>query len=87
MKVHIMSLVTHSCSMCPDLVIAAWHMAAVNKTISAEVYDILHFETLRNKYKVMSVPCMVINEEHVFFGKKNMQQVLEIVERVVRNEP
>lgn len=86
-KVHIMILVTLSCSMCPDLVIAAWHMAAVNKTISAEVYDILHFETLRNKYKVMSVPCMVINEEHVFFGKKNMQQVLEIVERVVRNEP
>ena len=46
--------------------------------------DIQHYESLRNKYKVMSVPCMVINEEHVYFGKKNIQQILEIVEDVVK---
>ena len=79
-KVDIMILVTLSCSMCPDLVIAAQRMAAENENISAEVYDVLHFEALRNKYKVMSVPCMVINGEHVFFGKKNLQQLLDIVE-------
>ncbi len=79
-KVDIMILVTLSCSMCPDLVIAAQRIAAENENISTEVYDIHYFEALRNKYKVMSVPCMVINGEHVSFGKKNLQQVLEIVE-------
>ena len=39
-------------------------------------------ENLKNKYKVMSVPCMVINDEHVYFGKKNMQQILEIIENI-----
>ena len=72
-------LVSLSCTMCPDLVIAAQHMAAVGENISAEVYDIHHFESLKNKYKVMSVPCMVINDEQVHFGKKNIQQLLEII--------
>ena len=81
-SVDIKILVTLSCSMCPDLVVAVQHMAAVGDKITAEVYDILHFERLKNKYNVMSVPCMVINDEHVYFGKKNMQQVLELLESI-----
>lgn len=77
-------LVSLSCTMCPDLVIAAQHMAAVVEHITTEVYDIHHFESLKNKYKVMSVPCMVINDEHVYFGKKNMQQILEIMEEIIK---
>lgn len=80
--VDIKILVSLSCTMCPDLVIAAQHMAAGGEGITTEVYDIQHFESLRNKYKVMSVPCMVINNEHVHFGKKNIQQILEIVEGI-----
>ena len=79
-KINIVILVSLSCTMCPELVVAAQHIAAVGKNISAEVYDIHHFEDLKNKYKVMSVPCMIINEEHVFFGKKSLQQILEIIE-------
>lgn len=77
-------LVSLSCTMCPDLVIAAQYMAAVGEHITTEIYDIQHFESLKNKYKVMSVPCMVINEEHVYFGKKNIEQILEIVEEIVK---
>ena len=80
--VDIKLLVTLSCTMCPDLVVAAQHMAAVGDKITTEVYDILHFESLKKKYNVMSVPCMVINNEHVYFGKKNMQQVLELLEGI-----
>ena len=72
-------LVSLSCTMCPDLVVAAQRIAAENPRVSAEVYDIHHFEELKNRYKVMSVPCMVINDEKVFFGKKNVQQVLELI--------
>lgn len=81
-SVDIKLLVTLSCTMCPDLVVAAQHMAAVGDKVTTEVYDILHFESLKNKYNVMSVPCMVINNEHVYFGKKNMQQVLELIESI-----
>ena len=83
-QVNIKILVSLSCTMCPDLVIAAQHMAAVGEHITTEVYDIHHYESLKNEYKVMSVPCMVINDEHVYFGKKNIQQILKIVEEIVK---
>ena len=72
-------LVTLSCTMCPDLVVAAQRIAAENPVVSAEIYDIHHFEALKNRYQVMSVPCLVINNETVVFGKKNLQQVLELI--------
>lgn len=72
-------LVTLSCTMCPDLVVAAQRIALENPNITAHVYDIRHFEDLRNRYQVMSVPCMVVNDEKVFFGKKNIHQILELL--------
>ncbi len=72
-------LVTLSCTMCPDLVVAVQRIAAANPKITAHVYDIRYFEELKNRYKVMSVPCMVVNGHDVFFGKKNIQQVLDLI--------
>ena len=72
-------LVTLSCTMCPDLVVAAQRIAAANPNITAHVYDIRHFDNLKNAYNVMSVPCMVVNDNHVFFGKKNIQQILQLL--------
>jgi thioredoxin reductase (NADPH) len=62
--------------MCPDLVVAAQRLATANHNITAHVYDIRHFENMKNQYNVMSVPCMVVNNEKVFFGKKNLTQLL-----------
>ena len=73
-------LVSLSCTMCPELVTAAQRMAAENPSITAQVYDVNHFPALREKYKVMSVPCLVVNNgEKVSFGKKNVQQLLELL--------
>ena len=72
-------LVTLSCTMCPDLVVAAQRIAAENPNVTAHVYDIHHFENLKNQYNVMSVPCLVINDEKVSFGKKNVNQILDMV--------
>ena len=73
-------LVTLSCTMCPDLVVAAQRIAAANPNVTAHVYDIRHFENLKNQYKVMSVPCLVVGDGNVSFGKKNISQVLELIE-------
>jgi thioredoxin reductase (NADPH) len=65
--------------MCPDFVVAAQRIAAQNSNVTAHVYDIRHFEDLKNQYNVMSVPCMIINDNKVSFGKKNVLQILEML--------
>ena len=72
-------LVTLSCTMCPDLVVAAQRIAAEAPHVKAEVYDLRHFEDLKKRYNVMSVPCLVINDDTVSFGKKNIEQILRLI--------
>ena len=72
-------LVSLSCTMCPDTVVSAQYIAAKNKNVTAEIYDIHHFEKIRQKYNVMSVPCILINDSNVSFGKKNLDQLLELI--------
>ena len=72
-------LVSLSCTMCPDTVVAAQHIAAENKSITAEIYDIRHFEEIRKRYNVMSVPCILINDTVVSFGKRNIDQMLDLI--------
>ena len=79
--VNLKVLVSLSCTMCPDLVVAAQHIAALNANVTAEVYDLAHFEGLRDRYRVMSVPCLVINDDQVTFGKKNIRQLLAFLEQ------
>ena len=77
---HMKILVSLSCTMCPELVTAAQRIAAENPGVTAEVYDLNHFADLRERYKVMSVPCLVLNDgETVSFGKKNISQLLELL--------
>lgn len=78
-KTDIKIIVSLSCTMCPELVVAAQRIASLNKNVSAEVYDINHFPDLKDKYRVMSVPCMAINDTNVSFGKKNIKQILELI--------
>lgn len=75
-------LVSLSCTMCPDLVIACQRIAAENPNIRAEVFDLQHFEDMKNKYNVMSVPCLVINDDKVSFGKKNINQIIELTDNI-----
>ena len=78
--VNLQILVSLSCTMCPELVTAAQRIAVENPNITAQVYDLNHFPGLREKYQVMSVPCLVVNNgEQVSFGKKNVRQLLELL--------
>ncbi|WRS28161.1 FAD-dependent oxidoreductase [Oscillospiraceae bacterium MB08-C2-2] len=77
-------LVSLSCTKCPELVMAAQRIAAENPNVRAEAYDLNHFSALKDQYNVMSVPCLVVNDEHVTFGKMNVQQLLEYLEELVK---
>ena len=78
-KMQMQILVSLSCTLCPDLVVAAQRIASLNPLVTAEVYDIAHFPELKEKYNVMSVPCLVMDQDKVSFGKKNIQQLLELI--------
>ncbi len=73
-------LVSLSCTMCPELVTAAQRIAAEHPGVTAQVYDLNHFPDLRDQYRVMSVPCLVLNDSEVSFGKKNINQLLALIE-------
>ena len=76
--VDIKVIVSLSCTMCPETVVAAQRVAAENGGVRAEVYDIAHAPELKERYNVMSVPCVVVNDgEKVLFGRKNIEQILD----------
>ena len=81
-KIDLKILVTLSCSMCPDLVVAAQRIASVNPNVAAHVYDVHHFEKLKRQYHVMSVPCLVVNDQKVFFGKKSIHEILQLLKQL-----
>ena len=75
-------LVSLSCTMCPELVTAVQRLAVENENITAEVYDLNHFPEIRDRYNVMSVPCLVVGDgKTISFGKKNARQVLEVLKQ------
>ena len=58
----------------------AERLAAANPHITAQAYDLNHFPALRDQYKVMSVPCLVVNHgQQVSFGKKSIAQLLDLL--------
>ncbi|MFQ8601225.1 MAG: thioredoxin family protein, partial [Oscillospiraceae bacterium] len=77
--VHMQVLVSLSCTMCPELVTAAQRIAAAHPDATAEVFDLNHFPEFKDRYQVMSVPCLVIGGMQVSFGKKNIRQLLDLL--------
>ena len=81
-KTDVKVLVSLSCTMCPELVTAVQRLAVENENITAEVYDLNHFPEIRDRYNVMSVPCLVVGDgKTISFGKKNARQVLEVLKQ------
>ena len=79
----IMILVSLTCTMCPETVLASQRIASLNPAVRAEAYDVAHFPELRDQYGAMSVPCIVITRadgtQRVEFGKKSIPQMLELI--------
>lgn len=79
----IMILVSLTCTMCPETVLASQRIASLNPAVRVEAYDVAHFPELRDHYGAMSVPCIVITRadgtQRVEFGKKSIPQMLELI--------
>lgn len=68
-----------SCTKCPDTVQSVQRIAALNKNVKVEVVDVLTFKDFKDKHDIMSVPAMVVNDRGIFFGRKSIDEVLNIL--------
>lgn len=71
-------MVSLSCTMCPELVTAAGRIATLNPNVQVDIFDLNHFPALKDKYNVMSVPCFVIGDKKPEFGKKNVEELVNL---------
>lgn len=73
-------LVTLSCSNCPETVHAA-ETLALAKGCRADVYDARLFPDLREKFNVMSVPCLIVGDSNkIIFGKHTLPELIAKLE-------
>ena len=72
-------VVSLSCTLCPDVVVASQRLAMENKNIETEMIDLSLFEDIKRKYRIMSVPAIIVNDEKVHFGSKKINEILDLV--------
>ena len=78
-KTNIKVFVSLSCTMCPEVVMASQRIALLNPNVEAEVYDLQKFPEIKDKYDIMSVPAMLINDSKLSFGKKSIDTIIEML--------
>ena len=73
--------VSLSCTLCPEIVQGCQRIAIINEDTTAEMIDLQYFPELRDKYDIMSVPALIINNNDVLFGKKTIEELVDYLER------
>jgi glutaredoxin-like protein len=81
--VHIQVFITPTCPYCPEAVRTAHQFAMENELVRADMIESMEFPELSNKYSVMSVPKIVINENIEFEGAMPEQIFLSKVEEAL----
>lgn len=75
-------MTTLSCTNCPEVVMGTQKIASVSNKVQAEMYDLAKFPDIKDKYSIMAVPCLVIDDEKVYFGKRDMEDILGLLEEI-----
>ena len=80
-KTNIKVVVSLSCTLCPDVVVASQRLAMENENIETEMIELSLFEDIKRKYKIMSVPAIIVNDEKVHFGAKKINEILDLIRK------
>lgn len=80
-KVNIKVAVSLSCHLCPDVVTACHRMAIENRNIESEMINVGEFEDIKSKYKIMSVPCIIVDNKEVYFGAKKVSEIVALIKK------
>jgi len=76
-EIHVQVFVTPNCPHCPGAVKTAQNFAIYSDKIKADMVEVSEFPELAQKYQVMSVPKVVINEKIDFVGALGDREYLE----------
>jgi len=83
--VHIKVFVTPTCPYCPRAVRIAHQMAIESEYVTADMIEAIEFPQLANKYGVMAVPKVVINDVVSFEGALPEPQFLHYVMHAIQH--
>lgn len=78
--VDIKVFVTLSCPHCPGAVETAHRLAMLNKNIKGVMIEAQTFNDMSNKYRVSSVPKIVINDKLELLGNQPIEEFLNKIE-------
>jgi glutaredoxin-like protein len=82
--VHIQVFVSPTCPYCPKAARIAHQFAIENEFIRADVIEMTEFPHLVQRYSVMSVPHIVINEDTSFMGAQPPEAFIEQINMALR---
>ena len=80
-KTNIKVVVSLSCTLCPDVVVGSQRIAMENENIEAEMVELSLFEDIKRKYRIMSVPAIIVNDDKVHFGAKKINEILDLINK------
>lgn len=78
-KVNLKVCVSLSCHLCPDVVVSSQRIAIENENVESEMVDISNFKELKDKFKIMSVPAIIVNDDKIYFGAKKIDEIIDII--------
>ena len=59
--------------------VASQRIAIENKNVEAEMIDLSEFGDIKSKFKVMSVPAIIINDKEIHFGAKKIDEIISLI--------
>lgn len=80
-KTNIKICVSLACHHCPKMVAACQRIASLNENIEAEMIDATLYKDLVERYKIERVPVVIVNDEDVYVGQKDMEEVLRLIKK------
>ena len=84
--VHIQVFITLSCPYCPKAVEMAHKLAMESDRVTADMVEAAEFPDLTQKYGVMAVPKMVVNEDTQFEGALPEKEFVENVSKALEKQ-
>ena len=80
-KTNIKVVVSLSCTLCPDVVVASQRLAMENENIETEMVELSLFEDIKRKYRIMSVPAIIVNDDKIHVGAKKINEILDLISK------
>ena len=80
-KTNIKVVVSLSCTLCPDVVVASQRLAMENVNIETVMVELSLFADIKRKYRIMSVPAIIVNDDKIHFGAKKINEILDLISK------